>query len=97
LSSVVIKYDILNMKKMKSNIALSESGFVFNPNTGESFTLNPVGQQLFEMIREGQDYQSIRKKFLEIYEVEDSIFEKDYEDFVHLLHSYQMMEPDEQA
>ncbi|MBW6460011.1 MAG: PqqD family protein [Bacteroidales bacterium] len=82
---------------MKSNIALSESGFVFNPNTGESFTLNPVGQQLFEMIREGQDYQSIRKKFLEIYEVEDSIFEKDYEDFVHLLHSYQMMEPDEQA
>lgn len=83
--------------KMKSNIALSESGFIFNPNTGESFTLNPVGQELFEMIRDGQDYSSIRKKFLEVYEVEETIFEKDYEDFVHLLHSYQMTEPDEEA
>jgi hypothetical protein len=83
--------------KMKSNIALSESGFIFNPNTGESFTLNPVGQELFEMIRDGNDFTTIRKKFLDIYEVEESIFEKDYEDFVHLLHTYQMMEPDEQA
>ncbi|MFO7614470.1 MAG: PqqD family protein [Bacteroidales bacterium] len=82
---------------MKSNIALSESGFIFNPNTGESFTLNPVGQELFEMIRDGNDFTTIRKKFLDIYEVEESIFEKDYEDFVHLLHTYQMMEPDEQA
>jgi len=83
--------------KMKSNIALSESGFVFNPNTGESFTLNPVGQELFEMIRDGKDYATIRKRFQDVYEVEESIFEKDYEDFVHLLHSYQIMEPDEQA
>lgn len=83
--------------KIKSNIALSESGFVFNPNTGESFTLNPVGQKLFEMIREGQEYNMIRKNFLENYEVEESIFEKDYEDFIHLLRSYQITDSDEQA
>jgi hypothetical protein len=83
--------------KIKSNIALSESGFVFNPNTGESYTLNPVGMELFGMIREGRDFKEIRNFYLGRYEVEESIFEKDFEDFMHLLHAYQMMEPDEQA
>ena len=83
--------------KIKSNIALSESGFIFNPNTGESFTLNPTGQQLFGLIREGKDYISIRKYFMENFDTEESIFEKDFEDFIHMMTSYQMMEPDEQA
>ena len=83
--------------KIKSNIALSESGFIFNPNTGESFTLNPTGQQLFGLIREGKDYQAIRKYFLGNFDAEESIFEKDFEDFIHMMTNYQMMEPDEQA
>jgi hypothetical protein len=83
--------------KIKSNIALSESGFIFNPNTGESFTLNPTGQILFGLIRDGSDYTAIRKHFLDNFDAEESIFEKDFEDFIHMMTSYQMMEPDEQA
>jgi hypothetical protein len=83
--------------KIKSNIALSESGFIFNPNTGESFTLNPTGQLLFGLIRGGKDYTAIRKHFLDNFDAEESIFEKDFEDFMHMMTSYQMMEPDEQA
>ncbi len=83
--------------KIKSNIALSESGFIFNPNTGESFTLNPSGQQLFGLIREGKDYHAILKYFLEHFDTEESVFEKDFEDFIHMMSSYQMMEPDEQT
>jgi hypothetical protein len=83
--------------KIRANIALSESGFVFNPNTGESFTLNPTGQHMFAMIREGQDFAKIREYFLEQYEVDESIFEKDFEDFIHLMTTYQMTETDGQA
>ena len=83
--------------KIRSNIALSESGFIFNPNTGESFTLNPTGQQLFGLIRDGRDYIAIRKFFLTNFDAEESIFEKDFEDFMHMMTSYQMMETDEQA
>jgi hypothetical protein len=83
--------------KIKSNIALSESGFIFNPNTGESFTLNPTGQLLFGLIRDGKEFPEIREYFLENFETEEDVFEKDFEDFMHLLNSYQMMEPDEQA
>jgi hypothetical protein len=83
--------------KIRSNIALSESGFIFNPNTGESFTLNPSGQVLFDMIRDGQDEAAVRQHFLQNYEVDESIFEKDFEDFLRLLKTYQMMEQDEEA
>jgi hypothetical protein len=83
--------------KIRANIALSESGFIFNPNTGESFTLNPTGQLMFTMIRDGQDFAKVREYFLRHYEVDDSIFEKDFEDFIHLMTTYQMTEADEQA
>jgi hypothetical protein len=85
------------MMKIRSNIALSESGFIFNPNTGESFTLNPTGQILFGLIREGKDYTEVRDYFLNHYDAEETIFEKDFEDFMHMMTSYQMMEADEQA
>ena len=78
--------------KLKSNIALSESGFIFNPNTGESFTINPTGQQIIELIKEGKEFDEISQYFLENFETEESIFEKDYEDFMHMLTSYQMLE-----
>jgi hypothetical protein len=83
--------------KIRNNIALSESGFIFNPNTGESFTLNPTGQKLFGLIRDGKDYKAIRKYFMDNFDTEDSIFEKDFEDFMHMMTSYQMMDADEQA
>jgi hypothetical protein len=83
--------------KIRNNIALSESGFIFNPNTGESFTLNPTGQKLFGLIRDGKDYKAIRKYFIDNFDTEDSIFEKDFEDFMHMMNSYQMMDADEQA
>lgn len=83
------------MMKIRTNIALSESGFIFNPNTGESFTLNPVGQELFGLFRDGKKYEEIKDHFLNNFDVEESIFDKDYEDFVHMLNSYQMIEPDE--
>lgn len=82
--------------KLKSNIALSESGFIFNPNTGESFTLNPTGQQIIELIKEGKEFDEINEYFLENFETEESIFEKDFEDFMHMLTSYQMLETSEE-
>jgi hypothetical protein len=83
--------------KLKSNIALSESGFIFNPNTGESFTINPTGQQLIELIKEGKEFEEISQYFLENFETEESIFEKDFEDFMHMLTSYQMLETSEES
>jgi len=37
-----------------AQLALSPSGFVFDPRTGATFTVNPSGVVLLEGLREGQ-------------------------------------------
>ncbi|NOX47167.1 MAG: PqqD family protein [Chlorobi bacterium] len=78
--------------KIKKNIALSESGFVFNPSTGESFSVNPIGIEVFNAIKEEQSYEEISKTMLSKYNTDGDTFEKDYNDFVQLLNTYQLIE-----
>jgi hypothetical protein len=78
--------------KIKKNIALSESGFVFNPSTGESFSVNPIGIEIFNAIKEEQSYEEISKTMLNKYNTDGDTFEKDYNDFVQLLNSFQLIE-----
>ena len=40
--------------KLKKNIAISESGFVFDPTSGESFSLNPIAIEILNMLKEGK-------------------------------------------
>ena len=48
------------------NIAISESGFLFLAGTGETFTLNQIGKEIFNLIRskssEGEIINSIVDK-----------------------------------
>ena len=78
--------------KIKKNIAISESGYVFNPSSGESFTVNPIGIELVNMIRDEKSYEEISRTMLSKYNTENDTFEKDYLDFLGLLKSYQLLE-----
>ncbi len=78
--------------KIKKNIAVSESGFVFDPSTGESFSLNQIGLELVELLKQGRDFDSIKKKVLEKYDVDEISFEKYYYDFINSLNQNQLLE-----
>lgn len=78
--------------KIKKNIALSESGFVFNPSTGESFSVNPIGIEIFNALKEEQAYEEIQQMMLSKYNTDVDTFEKDYNDFTQLLNSFQLIE-----
>ena len=41
--------------EIKKNIAISETGFVFDPSTGDSFTLNAVGLEIIGFLRGGEN------------------------------------------
>ncbi len=45
--------------KIKPNIAVSDSGFVFNPDTGESFTVNPIGVEIINLLKESNNTSEI--------------------------------------
>ena len=78
--------------KIKKNIAVSESGFVFDPSTGESFSLNQVGLELVELLKQGEDFDIIKKEILEKYDVDEISFEKYYYDFINSLNQNQLLE-----
>jgi methyltransferase-like protein len=80
--------------KIKKNIALSDSGFIFNPSTGESFSVNPIGAEILKMLKEGKEKDDIKEIILEKYQTDDATFERDFYDFVNILNHYLLTEID---
>ncbi|MCB0807394.1 MAG: PqqD family protein [Bacteroidales bacterium] len=80
--------------KIKKNVAVSESGYIFNPSTGESFSVNPSGIEIFNMVKEQKSYEEISAHFLKKYNTDKDTFEKDYNDFIGMLNHYLLLEKD---
>ncbi|HZH72365.1 MAG TPA: PqqD family protein [Mariniphaga sp.] len=78
--------------KLINGIKISDNGFVFNSNTGDSFSLNPIGLELIRMIVEEKDFKEIKEVFLDHYEVDEFTFEKDFYEFCSLLQLYQFID-----
>lgn len=73
------------------NLAVSESGFLFQANTGESFTLNAIGKEIFKMLQADMDQQMIIQKIAEEYEIDRQTVEKDFADYVAQLKHYSIL------
>ena len=67
--------------KIKKNIAVSDSGFVFNPLTGDSYSLNPIGVSIFKMLQKESEIEEIKTTILDTYDTDETTFEKDFYDF----------------
>ena len=76
--------------KIHKNIALSDSGFIFNPTTGDSFSTNPIGLEIIRLMKAGKEKNEIRKSIMSSYNVDESTFEKDFYDFIGMLQSNQI-------
>jgi len=71
--------------KINENIAINETGFIFNPLNGESFSVNPLGAEIIKYLKEGKDYNEIQDIVIKNYNVDENTFEKDYHDFINIL------------
>jgi len=80
------------MMKIRKNIALSDTGFVFDPSTGESFTVNEVGQEIINMLKEGKTFDEISTHITGEYDIDPAGFEKYYQDFIEMLNQYKLLE-----
>ena len=70
------------MTRLKSNIATSENGFIFNPATGDSFTSNPIAAEIIGYLKNGLNEKEIKTKLLDKYEVEAKQLDRDWEDYL---------------
>ncbi|MBN2664352.1 MAG: PqqD family protein [Bacteroidales bacterium] len=71
--------------KIIKDLAISESGFVFNPLTGESFSVNEIGVSIINYLKKEENLQQILMSLHEEFDVETNELEKDFNDFVNML------------
>ena len=77
---------------LKKNIATSESGFIFNPTTGDSYSANPMAADILLKMKEGNSDETIKDFIKETYDVSSSQLEKDWDDFINQLRSANLLE-----
>ena len=78
--------------KIKHNIAVSDSGFIFNPDTGESYTVNPAGASIIRQLQSGKTLDDITSELHKSYDIDANTLEKDTEDFIGLLKNFSLIE-----
>jgi len=73
------------MQKLR-DLAVSESGFVFDPYSGASFNTNATGRTILEALKEGLDRGGVVARLEEQFEVgEEADLERDLDEFVFML------------
>ena len=83
--------------KIKKNVAVSEAGLLFNPVTGESFSVNPIGVEILNLLREEKTDAQISAAIQAKYNTDSTTFEKDYQDFIGVLSHNNLLEKNEET
>lgn len=63
-------------------LAFSESGFVFDPSSGRSFTVNDTGIAILRALQQELSLDGIRRQLSAEYEVAPQMLERDLSEFM---------------
>jgi PqqD family protein of HPr-rel-A system len=80
--------------RIKSGLRISSQGVVFDPSTGESFTLNPTGLEILKLMEEEADENRIFEVMSKNYQLTQIEFDRYFLDFLSVLKSNQLLEND---
>lgn len=78
--------------RLKKNIATSEAGFIFNPATGDSFSVNQTGADILALLKQDIPRENIISAITEKFDISSNQAEKDLEDFISQLTIYNLIE-----
>ncbi len=78
--------------KLKKSIAVSDSGFLFNAATGDSFTTNETGIDILQLIKEGKEIDEIVEYIVANYNTSPPNCEKDILEFISLLKQWHLVD-----
>lgn len=82
--------------KIKKSLAISDTGFVFDPSTGDSYTLNPTALEIIQLLKKDHSPEQISEIITQKYDVDESAFERYFYDFIGMLRQMQLVAPDEE-
>ena len=78
--------------KINKKVALSETGFVFDAGTGDSYSINPIGVEIIEYIKQNLTKDEIKKKLLDKYDVTVPELEKSLDDYFGALRTFDILD-----
>jgi len=78
--------------KIRNDLAISETGFVFDPVTGESFSLNQIGTEIFNLYKEEKNQSEIKKIIINKYDVSEAELDKSLIDFEGMINEYKFIQ-----
>jgi hypothetical protein len=81
--------------QIRKNIAVSETGFVFNPTTGDSYSINQVGQEILGYLGEDKSQAEITSLMTTEYDIDTASFEKYFFDFISMLRQFELLEEED--
>lgn len=73
-------------------IDMTENGFVFDPCTGESYTLNSCGQLVLKRLQTGETSQQIVEFFIHQFGIDKNTAERDIADFFQQINLFGLTE-----
>ncbi len=71
--------------KRLEDLAISESGFLFDPYSGATFNINHTGRLILQLLKEGKGFEDIQFALKGKYEVGDADLGSDIYEFINLL------------
>ena len=72
-------------------LAVSETGFVFDPVTGYTYNLNPMATDLLRRLQKGEAPAAILDHLKENYDAAPNDLERDWEQFLERLKEYGLL------
>ena len=78
--------------QIKKNIAISDSGFLFNPLSGDSYSVNGTGIEVIKLLRAGKNKEQIINELEKECRIDKNTLEKDLNDFGSLLETFKLSE-----
>ena len=69
-------------------LALNDSGFVFDPMSGQSFTVNPCGLELLKLMQKQTDVELINHQIMREFDISAEALERDFLEFSEQLRRY---------
>lgn len=77
---------------LRKNIAVSENGFVFDPSTGDSYTLNDTALEIIELLKSGKNHNEIVTVLIGKYESEKPLIERYLLEFFEEMKTFNLIE-----
>jgi hypothetical protein len=75
----------MDVRAKLKDLAISDSGFVFDPYTGATFSANATGRVILEGLRDGDGRQALLGRLAQSFDAGGQDLPRDLDDFVQTL------------